>query len=45
MRLKNPEWGPRRIAYELSTEGWEPCPSRATVYRALVRNRLIEAER
>ncbi len=45
MRLKHPEWGPRRIAHELSKQGWDPCPSRASVYRALVRNRLIEADR
>jgi transposase InsO family protein len=44
IRLKNPEWGPRRIGYELSKEGWDPWPSRASVYRALVRNRLIEVD-
>jgi transposase InsO family protein len=45
MRRKNSEWGPRRIHYELGKEGWEPCPSRASIYRALLRNRLIEADR
>jgi transposase InsO family protein len=45
MRLKHAEWGPRRIAHELSKDGWDPCPSRASVYRALLRNRLIEADR
>ena len=45
LRRLHPQWGPRRIAHELSTEGWDPPPSRASVYRALRRNHLIETNR
>ncbi len=44
MRREHPRWGPRRIAYELGLvlPHEVPAPSRATVYRILVRHKLIE---
>ncbi|MGY5106146.1 integrase core domain-containing protein, partial [Streptomyces sp. 900105245] len=35
-------WGPRRLVHELERRGITPVPSRATVYRVLVRNGLVE---
>ena len=40
MRRRRPRWGPRRITYELGLQGM--AVSRATVYRVLVRQHLIE---
>jgi transposase InsO family protein len=45
MRREHPRWGPRRIAHELGLAGMLPVPSRMTVYRALVRNGLIDPRR
>jgi transposase InsO family protein len=42
LRRANPGWGPRRIGAELAREGVDPCPGRSSIYRALVRHRLIE---
>ncbi|MFJ7949781.1 IS481 family transposase [Streptomyces sp. NPDC096354] len=42
LRRRYPGWGPRRLAHELERRGITPVPSRATVYRVLVRNGLIE---
>ena len=42
MRGRHPGWGPRRLAYELAKAGVEVVPSRSSIYRALVRNGLIE---
>lgn len=44
MRREHPRWGPRRIAYELGSvvPHGVLVPSRATVYRILVRHKLIE---
>ena len=42
LRRRHPGWGPRRLVHELDRRGISPVPSRATVYRVLVRNGLIE---
>lgn len=42
LRRLHPGWGPLRILHRLGKEGVEPLPSRSAVYRALVRNRLVE---
>ena len=42
MRGRHPGWGPRRLAYELAKAGVEVVPSRSGIYRALIRNGLIE---
>lgn len=42
LRRRHPGWGPRRLVHELQRRGITPVPSRATVYRVLVRNGLVE---
>jgi transposase len=42
MRRANPGWGPRTIVSRLRVEGIDPVPGRSSVYRALVRHRLLE---
>jgi transposase len=42
LRGRHPGWGPRRLAYELAKAGVEVVPSRSGIYRALIRNGLIE---
>ena len=42
LRRRHPGWGPRRLVHELERRGISPVPSRATVYRVLVRNGLVE---
>lgn len=42
LRRQHPGWGPTRLAWVLANRGVEPAPSRSAVYRALVRQRLIE---
>lgn len=42
MRRANPSWGPETIIYYLGTEGVSPLPGRSSVYRALVRHRLLD---
>ncbi len=42
MRHKHPGWGPRTIGYQLAAGGVDPVPGRTSIYRALVRHRLIE---
>ncbi|MDC2961513.1 MULTISPECIES: IS481 family transposase [Streptomyces] len=42
LRRRHPGWGPRRLVHELGRRGIAPVPSRATVYRVLVRNGLVE---
>jgi transposase InsO family protein len=42
LRRRHPGWGPRRLVHELERRGIAPVPSRATIYRVLVRNGLIE---
>lgn len=42
LRRWHPEWGPTRLVYELERDGVSPPPGRTSVYRALVRNGLIQ---
>lgn len=42
MRRAHPGWGPRTIRTHLSREGVTPLPGRSSIYRALVRHRLLE---
>jgi transposase InsO family protein len=42
LRRQHPGWGPARLAFVLARRGVEPPPSRSAVYRALLRQRLIE---
>ncbi|MFD8159856.1 IS481 family transposase [Streptomyces malaysiensis] len=42
LRRGHPGWGPRRLVHELERRGLVPVPSRATVYRVLVHNGLVE---
>lgn len=44
MRRHHRRWGARRIAYQLALEIGDRAPSRSTVYRALVRNGLINQQ-
>ncbi|MCA1600795.1 MAG: IS481 family transposase [Acidobacteria bacterium] len=44
LRRDHPQWGPVRIRHELARRGVEPVPGRTSIYRALVRNRLIEPQ-
>jgi transposase InsO family protein len=45
LRRQHPTWGPTRIAHVLARRGVTPAPSRSGVYRALLRQRLIEPGR
>lgn len=45
IRRLHPGWGPRRIAYELGRGGWDPAPSRSSIYRCLKRHGLVELRR
>jgi transposase len=45
MRRAHPGWGPRTIGYHLAREGVVPVPSRSSIYRALVRHKLIDPQR
>jgi transposase InsO family protein len=42
LRRAHPSWGPRRIGHQLSLDGVDPPPGRSSVYRTLVRHRLID---
>jgi transposase InsO family protein len=42
LRRAHPRWGPRRLGFELERRGVQQPPSRATLYRILVRNGLLE---
>ena len=41
LRRIHPGWGPRTILNRLIREGIDPVPSRSSIYRALVRHKLI----
>jgi len=41
MRVEHPGWGPMTIAHWLGVEGVDPVPGRTSIYRCLVRHRLI----
>jgi transposase InsO family protein len=43
LRRLHQGWGPRRLEHQLGREGFTPPPSRSSIYRCLVRHRLIEA--
>ncbi|WP_371364869.1 IS481 family transposase [Jatrophihabitans sp. GAS493] len=43
LRIEHPRWGARRLLFELGRAGVDPVPSRSTVYRVLVRHRLVAA--
>jgi hypothetical protein len=42
LRRHHPGWGQRRLAHELVRIGVDPPPGLTSIYRALVRNGLIE---
>src|SRR3712207_648273 len=42
LRRPHPRWGPRRLGFELERRGVGQPLSRATLYRILVRNGLLE---
>jgi transposase len=42
LRRHHPQWGQRRLAHELVCDGINPPPGLSSIYRALVRNGLIE---
>ena len=41
LRRGHPKWGPRRLVFEMDRRGFGQV-TRSTVYRTLVRNRLVE---
>jgi len=45
LRSEHPAWGPRTIGYHLAQEAIEPPPSRSSIYRCLVRHRLIDPQK
>ena len=44
LRVEHPGWGPRTLGHWLGREGVEPVPARSSIYRCLVRHRLITPE-
>jgi len=42
LRRHHPGWGQRRLAHELARAGIDPPPGLTSIYRALVRNGLIQ---
>jgi transposase len=42
LRRRHPHWGQRRLAHELIRIGVDPPPGLTSIYRALVRNGLIQ---
>ena len=42
LRRRQPGWGQRRLAHELARVGVDPPPGLTSIYRALVRNGLIQ---
>ena len=45
LRCAHPGWGPRTIAHYLGREQVASLPSRSSIYRCLVRHRLIDPQR
>jgi transposase InsO family protein len=45
LRRAHPAWGPDRIRWQLGRDGVDPLPGRSSVYRALVRHGLVEANK
>jgi hypothetical protein len=44
LRERHRMWGADRIRYQLEKDGVVPLPGRTSIYRALVRHGLVEAE-
>jgi hypothetical protein len=44
IRRAHPIWGADRIRYQLERDGVSPVPGRTSIYRALLRHRLVAAE-
>jgi transposase InsO family protein len=44
LRRHHPGWGQRRLAHELARAGVDPPPGLSSIYRALVRNGLIQPQ-
>src|ERR1039458_8087907 len=42
MRRAHPRWGPRSIRTHPAPEGTSPLPGRSSIFRALIRHRLVE---
>jgi transposase InsO family protein len=42
LRRAHPRWGPRTIRTALAQEGFTPVPGRSSIYRTLVRHRLLD---
>lgn len=42
LRRKHPSWGPRTLRHRLEQQGVRPLPGRSSIYRCLVRHRLVE---
>jgi transposase len=42
LRRAHPRWGPRTIRTALAHEGIAPVPGRSSIYRTLVRHRLLD---
>src|SRR5436309_8839059 len=42
LRREHPGWGPRRIEHELGRAGFDPVPSRSSIYRCQRRHHLVE---
>ena len=45
VRRSHPVWGADRIRYQLERDGIVPVPGRTSIYRALVRHRLVDEQR
>ena len=43
--LEHPGWGPRTLRHYLAREELSPLPGRSSIYRCLVRHRLIEPQK
>jgi transposase InsO family protein len=44
IRRAHPIWGVDRIRYQLEKDGLSPVPGRSSIYRALLRHGLVQAE-
>jgi transposase InsO family protein len=42
IRAEHPGWGPARIGHQLVRDGVDPVPGRSSIYRCLVRHRVID---
>ena len=45
LRRKHPSWGPRTLGHRLERQGIRPLPGRSSIYRCLVRHRLVEPKK